>query len=506
MDKTRPPLYEVGEIIIDTRQRCLRQNGAEQHLRVQAFQTLTYLIEHRDRVVPKEELFHVIWKDAIVSEDTLVQCIGHVRRALGDDAQEPRHIKTIAKVGYRFVGPVAEVGDGDEAVPRLRTVDTPGTSSSAVRGRSRWNAAYGPMGVLVAFTLASGGVTTPHGSSASVEAGMSAAPTDNLEAFRSYSVAVDKANAYDTDGALRLLERAVSLDPGYAMAYARIGYIYASVRVNEGERAKPYLEKAFQLKDRLSEKERLFIDAWYASAQSDNDGEARALRRLIAAYPRETEGYWRLGYRLAYLDQIDEAIAVYERGLAVDPDAKEIWNALGFHYNAIGRYADAIAAHQRYVALDPREPNAHDSLGITYDQAGRYSDALASIDRALALNPRFHFAVVHKGDSYVQLGRYREALEQYRRYVELAPSDWDRGVGSHHMALVYWRQGDLLNADRAARQEHRFNHDFGTTLRLALARRDWSAAAHWERRYFGTPESPATGTVLTTLCSNTSGF
>jgi tetratricopeptide (TPR) repeat protein len=305
------------------------------------------------------------------------------------------------------------------------------------------------------------------------QVGVAAVMTDNIEAYRAYSLAVEKANAFDTAGALSLLEHAVALDPRFAMAHARIGYTYTAVRVNEDARALPYFEKAFALSDRLSEKDRLFIDAWYSLARNEDEEYVTKLQRIIDRFPLETEAYWRLGMQLAYLKRPEESVAVCERGLAMDPDAKEIWNPIGHRYNLLGKYDRAIAAHERCVALDPREPNAHDSLGITYGQAGRFDDALATLDRALALRPGFHFAVVHKGDVLFMLGRYREALQQYQRYIEVAPSDWDRAMGYNHLALVHWRRGDVTRAEAAARQEHVFKNDFGTSLQLAAPRPTW---------------------------------
>src|SRR5262249_16672443 len=102
--------------------------------------------------------------------------------------------------------------------------------------------------------------------------------TDNVEAYRYYSLALERAPAYHTDEAIDLWGKAIALDPQFAMAYARIGYTYTMIRVNEAVKGKPYLEKAFQLSGRLTEKDKLSINAWYAFASGDRDQGIRLLR------------------------------------------------------------------------------------------------------------------------------------------------------------------------------------------------------------------------------------
>ncbi len=84
----------------------LRRGEQEVELPPKAFQVLRYLIEHRDRLVPKQELMQAIWKDTFVTDDALVQAVTAIRRALGDEAGHPRYIRTKARMGYQFLAPV----------------------------------------------------------------------------------------------------------------------------------------------------------------------------------------------------------------------------------------------------------------------------------------------------------------------------------------------------------------------------------------------------------------
>ena len=83
---------------------------------------LLFLVEQRHRVVSKEELFERLWPGTTVVDATLMGCIQEIRRALADDARTPRFIKTLPKLGYRFMAEVQEVADDlpvetDHALP-----------------------------------------------------------------------------------------------------------------------------------------------------------------------------------------------------------------------------------------------------------------------------------------------------------------------------------------------------------------------------------------------------
>jgi DNA-binding winged helix-turn-helix (wHTH) protein len=105
-----PNSYVFDAFRLDPARRVLRQGEQEVELPLKAFQVLTFLVEKRDRVVLKQELMEAIWKDTAVTDDALVQAIIALRRALGDNAEQPRYIRTKPRVGYQFVAPV-EVHD-----------------------------------------------------------------------------------------------------------------------------------------------------------------------------------------------------------------------------------------------------------------------------------------------------------------------------------------------------------------------------------------------------------
>ena len=106
-----------GSFEIDLDRVEIRRDGVIVAVQPQVFDVIQYLLEHRDRVVPKEELLDEVWGDRFVSESALTSRIKSARRALGDDGSAQRVIKTVHGRGYRFVA----------------TLDDPGTESASER-------------------------------------------------------------------------------------------------------------------------------------------------------------------------------------------------------------------------------------------------------------------------------------------------------------------------------------------------------------------------------------
>ena len=101
-----PTVHSFDDLELDTALFELRRQGARVPLEPQAFDVLVYLVSHRDRVVPKEELMDAIWGGRFVTEAAVTSRIKQLRRALGDDGQAQRVIQTVHGRGYRFVAPV----------------------------------------------------------------------------------------------------------------------------------------------------------------------------------------------------------------------------------------------------------------------------------------------------------------------------------------------------------------------------------------------------------------
>jgi TolB-like protein len=100
--------FVFGECVLDTGRRELSRGGEAVAVGPQVFDLLIHLIENRDRVVSKDELFDVIWRGRTVSESTLTSHVNFARRAIGDNGEQQRLIGTISRKGFRFVGDVKQ--------------------------------------------------------------------------------------------------------------------------------------------------------------------------------------------------------------------------------------------------------------------------------------------------------------------------------------------------------------------------------------------------------------
>jgi|SoiMethySBSTD1v2_1073268.scaffolds.fasta_scaffold44117_7 DNA-binding winged helix-turn-helix (wHTH) protein len=98
-----------AECVFDSGVRALVRAGEVVHLSPKAFRLLELLLEHRPRVMSKDEIVGALWPDTFVTDGSLANLVAEVRAALGDTATNPRFLRTVHRVGYSFCGEV--VGD-----------------------------------------------------------------------------------------------------------------------------------------------------------------------------------------------------------------------------------------------------------------------------------------------------------------------------------------------------------------------------------------------------------
>lgn len=100
--------FSFGNCSVDCARRELRRGGELVAIEPQVFDVLVHLIQHRDRVVSRDDLLASVWGARIVSESTLSSRINSARVAIGDSGEGQRLIKTLPRKGFRFVGSVRE--------------------------------------------------------------------------------------------------------------------------------------------------------------------------------------------------------------------------------------------------------------------------------------------------------------------------------------------------------------------------------------------------------------
>ena len=165
------------------------------------------------------------------------------------------------------------------------------------------------------------------------------ATTSSLEALKVYSLGLKAFGEKGSAAALPYDQRAVQLDPHFALAYDELGLDYTNL--GEAGRAREYFSKAFQSREHTSQWEKLAITAdYYLNVTGELDKAVRTYKEWIDSYPRDNEAYLSLGVVYATKGQYEEASEITERGLRVAPSLAAYGN-LASYALALQRFDEA---------------------------------------------------------------------------------------------------------------------------------------------------------------------
>jgi len=114
--ETKASNYLFDDFYLDSSNRELRQRGEILSLNSKYFDVLLLLVSRRGQLVEKQQIFDQVWEGVFVTDAALTQCIKDIRKQLGDDASNPRYIKTVPKHGYIFIGQVSESDEDNQLV------------------------------------------------------------------------------------------------------------------------------------------------------------------------------------------------------------------------------------------------------------------------------------------------------------------------------------------------------------------------------------------------------
>jgi tetratricopeptide (TPR) repeat protein len=250
--------------------------------------------------------------------------------------------------------------------------------------------------------------------------------TTSMEAFDFFLKGEEASTKLYYEDAQEFFERAVSLDPDFAMAWARLGNVYGIL--NDVKSRNRAVEKAMMLSERASEKEKQRITIDYASAiERDPEKYFGLLMHFVEKYPKEKWAYQRLGgyYRNRERD-FAKAIDEYHKVLALDPEHGQALNMSAYCYMDLKDYQKAIEYFEKYAAVSPGESNPHDSMGEVFFRMGKIEEAILKYKRALQIKPDFFGSM--KGLVYINALKqdYPEAMSILERWMDLALSPRDK--------------------------------------------------------------------------------
>ena len=269
------------------------------------------------------------------------------------------------------------------------------------------------------------------------------ATTSSLEAWKAFSTASSTYYSRGADAAIPLFERAVAIDPDFAIAHARLGIHYSNVR--ESTRARESTLKAYRLRDRASDVERFWIETFYDRQVTGNvERQQQTMESWARTYPRDPVPHGLLA---------------------------------GFATGSTGRYELSIAATDKALALDPDRAPTIAGKVFTQLHLNRLVDAEATLRRATESNleyPEFllaqYFIAFLKGDGEDVRRKAARAREQ-RATADMI---------SHLEALALARVGQLQEARRTSAVAVDISQEAGQRERAALFD---AATAVWEAFY-----------------------
>ena len=186
------------------------------------------------------------------------------------------------------------------------------------------------------------------------------ASTSSLEALQAFSLARKMMNANDFPGSIPMLQRAIKLDPNFAMAYATLATSYANI--GEPGLASGNARKAFELRDRVSEREKFYIDSHYHEMNTGDLEKARQIFELwIQNYPRDTVVHTNLGVVYGNLGDNEKALASFQQSFRADPSGLNYSNLVSsFVY--LNRFEEARATAEEAQAKKLDSANLHAAL------------------------------------------------------------------------------------------------------------------------------------------------
>jgi eukaryotic-like serine/threonine-protein kinase len=243
------------------------------------------------------------------------------------------------------------------------------------------------------------------------------ATTASLDALKAYSAGVAQFRQGAEVQSIPFFERAIELDPNFALAYEYLGYIHSNA--GERERAREYMKKAFELRDRVSELERFQIIDFQLVVAGDLQEALKVDEQWKQAYPRNVVAHNELGNSYKALGQFEKAAEEYREAIRLNPDASVPSVNLAATYQNLGRYDEARQTIAQAKARNLDNVSFYTRL---YQVAFVQGDAAAMQRQVEGIKgqPLEHTMLSMQAGAASVLGNRKQARELYSRGIELA--------------------------------------------------------------------------------------
>jgi TolB-like protein len=454
--------YLFGDYALDPDRRELTRQAEAVAIGPKVFDLLLYLIQNREHVVSKDDLLEAVWSGRIVSESTLTSHINAVRRAVGDNGDEQRLVRTITRKGFRFVGEVKEASDGlatsgaraagsDEAV--APTMVLPDSPSIAALPFQNWSGdpeqeyfADGVVEDIIAalsrtrwlFVIARNSSFTYKGRAVDVK-----------------QVGRDLGVRYVLEGSVRKASNRVRITGQLIDATTGV-HLWA-------DRFEGSLDDIFQLQDQVAESVVGAIMPQLERAEIER--AQRKPTENLDAYDYYLRGL--ANFHQGTRQAINDALPLFHRAIQLDAGFASAYGmAASCHYwrkmnNWTSDRPREIAEGAR-LANRAVELGANDAVALTRGGhalahfGGDLDRGIAAVDRALMLNSNLSAAWYLSGFQRISLGDHADAIERFARAMRLSPLDpetFQMQTGTA-MAHMFARRFEIASkwADKASRE------------------------------------------------------
>jgi eukaryotic-like serine/threonine-protein kinase len=275
------------------------------------------------------------------------------------------------------------------------------------------------------------------------------ATTTSLEALQAYSLAVKTRSAEGEDAAIPFFKRATELDPNFAMAYARLGAAYWTT--NSPGLATAATTRAYELRGRVSEHERLYIEShYYDTVAGDYERALQTYELWQQAYPFDLAPYVNAGVIYTMLGDHEKNAEEQRAALRLDPNLSAAYMDLANAYLGLSQIDKAKEV------LDQAESRRTDNplfWELRYEVAflqGRPAELERQVDAAMSHGA--HAVLALQADTEAYYGHLRRAREFTHRAVELAGRNGDRESAIGYEIVAALREADFGNFRQARAQ------------------------------------------------------
>lgn len=276
------------------------------------------------------------------------------------------------------------------------------------------------------------------------------ATTSSLEALQAYSLGIKTAFTEGQKAAIPYFEKAIHIDPQFAMAYAKLGVTYAGLDLGSSDSPIAPIRQAYQLRDRVSDRERFYIDSQYNSiVTGDQDKTIATLQLWTHIYPRDPAPYANLGVAYAYLGRHQESVHEALQALNLEPTAGILYANLASEYCSLRQLNDC----ERMI----NEAHAHNVnhpvfIGLLYQLAflrGDEDEMHRQLESAQGHPWVEGWLLAMQADTAAYRGRVEEAREYSARAVRSARKYDGEDTTKGYLAVAALREAEFGNRQQA---------------------------------------------------------